>query len=148
MATLHALWSRFVATWRRQQDDDRLRDELALHLELEMERLCRQGLAPDAARREAQRRLGARAAVEEGWRDARRLPWLDMLRQDTRYAVRGLGRDPRFSLLAIATLAVGIGMTTAFFGLLWGVVLSPLPYPDPGRLVRVYQASDQFPAFP
>jgi len=148
METLRTLWNRLRATLIRDADERRLADEIELHLSLEAEELMRQGLAPDAARREAQRRLGGRVTVEEGWRDARRLPWLDMFRQDSHYALRQLWRDPRFSLLAIATLAIGIGMTTAIFGLLWGVVLSPLPYPRPEQLVRVYQASDQFPAFP
>jgi predicted permease len=148
MASIRALWCRLLATWRRGADDERLGEELALHMDLETERLTRQGVPPDLARREAQRRLGSRGAIEEGWRDERRLPWLDMFRQDAHYALRQLWRDPRFSFLAISTLAVGIGMTTAIFGLLWGVVLSPLPYPFPERLVRVYQSSEEFPAFP
>jgi predicted permease len=148
MRLLRALWLRLVATWITQRDERRLRDELDLHLALEAESLEKQGLAPAEARRQAQLRLGGRAATEEAWRDARRLPWLDMVRQDARYAVRGLWRDARFALLAIGTLALGIGMTTTIFGLLWGAVLSPMPYPEADRLVRVYQASERFPAFP
>ena len=75
-------------------------------------------------------------------------PSLDTLLQDVRYAARGLRRDAGFALIALATLALGIGATTTIFSLVRGVLLDPLPYPDAGRLVRVYESNPQFPAFP
>jgi predicted permease len=77
-----------------------------------------------------------------------RLPAIDTLLQDLRHAVRSLHRDSRFSILAIVTLTLGIGATTTIFSLVRGVLLDPLPYPQPEQLVRVYESNPQFPLFP
>ena len=77
-----------------------------------------------------------------------RLPAIDALLQDLRHAVRSLHRDSRFSILAIVTLTLGIGATTTIFSLVRGVLLDPLPYPQPEQLVRVYESNPQFPIFP
>jgi predicted permease len=93
-------------------------------------------------------RGGAPDNSHDAARDARGLPRLDRLRQDVRYALRGLCRDWRFSLVATLTLALGIGATTAIFSLLRGVVLDPLPYPNPTALVRVFEWNRSTPSFP
>jgi predicted permease len=122
--------------------------EIASHLELAVEDLVRRGYSVEEARAEALRRFGdaarIRAAVEQaakeqerrtGWRE-----WLYGVRSDATVMVRGLRRTSGFTIGAVATLAVAIGLTTAVFSVFRGVLLRPLPYHDPGALVRIWSS--------
>jgi predicted permease len=129
--------------------DQEVRDELSFHLEMRIRDLIAEGLSPDEARAEAQRRFGniqrttATCRVLATERDLvmhRTSSW-EGVRQDVRFAVRYLWRNPAFALTAIVTLALGIGATTAIFSVVNAVLLRPLPFPDPGRLVVVYSQS-------
>lgn len=121
-------------------------DELRFHLEERIQAYIANGLSPDEARRKAYERFGNVDGVREECtqlladdRKAQaRRDWLDDLRQDLRFALRSARRAPLFSLLAIATLALGIGANAAVFGVVKSVLLDPLPYAAPGRLVRIY----------
>ena len=98
-------------------------------------------MAPDAARRAAVLRFGGPMQIKEQQHDGRGLPFVDTTLQDLRYGLRALRKNPAYSLVAIATLAIGIGAGTAVFSIAGAVLLRPLPYGDPGRLVRVFETN-------
>ena len=114
--------------------------EMRLHLELEAEDLARsQGLTASEARRRAALAFGGVDHHMEAHRDARGVRWLEDLSQDVRYAARALRRSPAFTITGTLVLALGIGASTAIFSAVDAVLVSRLPYPDDGRLVRIYQ---------
>jgi predicted permease len=136
-----------MATWvhrlfRRHKLEEQLDKEMLFHLEQHANDLMARGYAPEDARREARLMLGGPAQVKEECRDQRGTRWAEDLLQDLRYAVRTLRQKPSFAAVALATLALGIGATTVMFTLVNGVLLKPLPYSDPGRLVAVNGHTD------
>jgi predicted permease len=127
---------------RRSRMEEQLDKELRFHLEEHAADLMAHGITANEARRQARLALGGPEQVKEGCRDARGTRWLEDLAQDFRYAVRGLRRLPAFTAVALTTLALGIGATTLMFTLINGVLLKPLPYFEPQRLVRVHGYTD------
>jgi putative ABC transport system permease protein len=128
---VHRLWG----TWfggRREAD---LEQELRLHMELAVDEARRRGVAPDAAARAAVIAAGGHTQAMEALREQRGLPWLDDLARDTRYGVRTLRGSFLFTSVVLATLALGIGANTAIFSIVNGVILRPLGYPQPERLM-------------
>src|SRR5580700_4444829 len=123
------------ATGRRA--DQRLREEMAEHLALQSEENLRAGLPPAEARRQAALKLGAAQAIREQHNAEQSLPLAENLLLDIRYAFRMLHRSPGFSLIAIATMALGVGATTAIYSVIDATLLHPLPYPHPSELVRI-----------
>ena len=121
---------------RRQADAD-VEEELRLHLELERERQQDAGAQDSDVRRAARRTLGNAALIRERTRDVWGWRWLDDLGGDVRHAVRGLRRNRGFAATVITILALGIGASTTTFSVLYGVLLRPLPYPQPERIVSV-----------
>ncbi len=126
-------------------------DELRFHLEERVREYVARGMDPAAARAAALERFGDLDGVRgectellaaDRRAEARR-DWLDDLRQDLGFGVRSAMRAPLFSLLAVATLALGIGANAAVFGVVKSVLLDALPYDDAGRLVRVYAAFEK-----
>lgn len=121
----------------RNSADERLREELAEHLAFQTEENLRAGMSPDRARREAVLKLGAAGSIRERHRDEHGLPSIENLVSDLRYAARVLRKSPLFSLIVIATIALGVGATTAIYTLIEATLLRPLPYPNPDELVRI-----------
>ncbi|MEO8452762.1 MAG: ABC transporter permease [Gemmatimonadota bacterium] len=118
-----------------------LNAEVGSYLELLVEEKMTAGMAPEAARRAARLELGSGDDVKESVRDARAGAWLAQVVRDVRYGLRGLARTPVFTSVAMVTLALGIGGTTVIFTLVNAVLLRPLAYPEPDRLVMVMEAN-------
>jgi predicted permease len=121
----------------RQSADQRLQEEIAEHLAFQTEENLRAGMSAIEARRQAAIKLGAAEAIREDHRAEQSLPLIENLLFDLRYAVRMLLRSPGFSLIGIATVALGIGATTAIYSVIDATLLHPLPYPNPSELVRI-----------
>src|SRR5262245_13151396 len=129
--------------WRRGQLEDQLEKELRFHLEQHAADLVAQGRDPAEAKRQSMLALGGPAPVKEGCRDARGTRWLEALWQYLRYAVRTLRQKPGFACVALCTLGLGAGATTVMFTVVNGVLLKPLPYLQPDRLVRLQERTEQ-----
>src|SRR6202020_181212 len=123
------------ATGRRA--DQRLREEMMEHLAFQTDENLRAGMSPAEARRQAVLKLGAAAAIREDHHAEQSLPFIENLLFDLKYAVRMLLRSPGFSFIAIATMALGIGATTAIYSVIDATLLHPLLYPNPSELVHV-----------
>jgi predicted permease len=138
-----SLFRRVLFFFRRNQFDRDLQDELRFHEEMKVRDLADgDGLSAEEARAAARRRLGNPLRLREQSRDAWIFTTVEMLAQDVRHTLRLIRRDPAFTLTALATLALGIGLNTAIFSVAYGVLWRPLPYPNPDRLVIV-QSSQQ-----
>ena len=117
--------------------DERLQEEIAEHLALQTEENIRAGMPPAEARRQAALKLGATQTIREDHHAEQSIPLIENVLFDLRYAIRMLVKSPGFSLIAIATIALGIGTTTAIYSVIDATLLHPLPYPHPSELVRI-----------
>jgi len=144
-------WNRLIGALRSERADGKrdadLDEEIAAHLEMMTEDNVRAGMTPEEARRAARRTFGHVESTKESYRDQRGMPWAAVLRQDLKYAWRGLRRSPGFALTALLTLGFGLGLCSTLFTILNGVLLKPLPgVPQPSGLIGL-QAPVSYPAF-
>src|SRR5579864_2993583 len=134
-------WQRL---WRRKQMEEQLEKEMGFHLQEHTNELIAQGRNPEEARRQARLSIGGPEQVKENCRDVRATRWLEDLFQDIRFALRMLRKNPGFAAVALLTLALGSGATTVMFTVVNGVLLKPLSYPQPDRLVALHGKVQQF----
>ncbi len=133
---------------RRGQVEKDLDRELRFHVERQTEENLDLGMPPPEARGSALRKLGGLTQIQEECRDMRRTDYIENFWRDLRYALRMLGANPAFTAVIVLTLALSIGANSAIFSVIDGVLLRPLPYPEAGRIVRVFFHSASFPKFP
>lgn len=134
---------RLRSLFRRKKAEQELDDELQFHLACETAKLVQRGLSPAEATRRARLALGGPEQVKEHVRDARGTRWLEDVAQDVRYAVRTSAKNPGFTLTVVATLALGIGATTALFSVANAVLLRWLPVANPRELVVLARDPNQ-----
>lgn len=136
-------WLRF---FRRRRADAEVQSELESYLEEETAENVARGMSPDEARRQARIRLGNRQQVRERLWQQNSFAVVENAWRDLKYATRTLTRTPGFTVTALLVMALGIGANVVLFTVVWSVLLKPLPFQDPNRLIVVYEnSSDQFP---
>ena len=134
---IHQTWLRSKTLWKRRGLARDLEDEVAFHLAMREEKNLAEGLPPDEARYAARRQFGSVTSVRETNREMWTFVSLETLWRDFTYALRTLAKKPGFAVVAIVTLALGIGASTAIFSVLENVLLEPFPYPDAQRFFSV-----------
>src|SRR5215217_1426080 len=135
MTSLRVLFQRLRALFRRRNLEQELDEEIRAHLELQIEDYQSQGMTAEEARYAALRKFGGVDQVKETYRDRRGLPGIETLFRDLAYGLRMLRRSPGTTLIAILSLAFGIGVNTALFSAVDTVLLQSLPVREPDRLI-------------
>ncbi len=144
MRRLRALLLRFAGLFRNPQQSREFAEEMESHLLSHIEDNLRLGMTAGEARRQALIKLGGMQQVKESYQQRGSLPLLETLWSDIRFAARTLRKNVGFTVVAVVTLALGIGGNTAIFSIVNGVLLNPLPFPGPDRLVTLHESKPNF----
>ena len=134
--SLRRAMASLLALLRKQRLDRELENEIRAHLELAERDALARGLSPEDARREARRSFGGIEQMKEEHRDRRSFRWIETVLRDLRYGLASLLRAPGFTAVVVGVLALGIGANVAMFSVVDAVLLKPLPFPEPDRIVR------------
>src|SRR5262245_6422812 len=133
---LKSFLRRVRVLWRSETIHQEITDELQFHIDMRIEENIRRGMSPDEARRDAEGRFGNQTRIKEQGYDVRGGRWLETVWQDLCYGARVLMKNPGFTLIAVLTLALGIGANTAVFSIVKSVLIRPLPFVRPERLMQ------------
>lgn len=144
MRRLRAWLLRCAGLFHTEQDSREFAEELDAHLQMHIEDNLRSGMNAREARRRALIKLGGVQQTKERYRDRSSLPMLEMFWNDIRFGARVLWKSRGFTIVAVVTLALGIGGNTAIFSIVNGVLLNPLPFPQPERLVALHESKPNF----
>jgi hypothetical protein len=139
MHRIKGLWVRLRALLFREAVEEELDDEIRFHLEMATEKLIHTDLSPEEARRRALLDFGGVERFKEKTRDERGLPLVEEVVRNLRVGLRRLASNPLHALAIIGTLALGIGANSAIFSVVDAVMLRPSPFPDPERLVMLWE---------
>src|SRR6266851_9678530 len=143
MAWAHSFWLRLQTFFLRSRITRRLDDEFQFHLDQQIAENIAASMTPDEARHAAMRTFGNTGHLKEETRESWSWMWLENFLRDLRYAARVLARTPAFAIVAILVVSLGIGATTSLFTVVRSVLLKPLPFKDPSRLIRLYEHDAQ-----
>ncbi len=143
---MRTILSRLAGLFRRRRLDRELDDEVMLHLDLAAQDYMRRGMSERDARAAALRNFGGVIQMKESYREQRGLPFIETFVQDARYGVRSLLRTKAFTAAALLTLTLGIGANSAIFSVVNAVLLRPLDYPEPERIVQMHRHIDGYQA--
>jgi putative ABC transport system permease protein len=138
VSRLRQFLRRVAAYFRRTRLESEMAEEMRLHLEHLTERSLAAGLAPEEARQVARRRFGGSDQIKEQCRDAMGWRWMNELGRDLGFSLRFFRQHFGFSVVAVATIALCVGANTAIFSVVYPLLMRPLPYPEPGRIVEIY----------
>src|SRR2546423_2745273 len=138
MIRLRIFWSRLLGLLFKTGAESELDAELRSHIEALTEENIRRGLTPEEAAQAARREFGGFEQTKEAYRDAGGVAYFGNFLRDARHGLRLLRRSPGFTAVAVLTLALGVGSSSAMFSVVRGILLKPLPFPEPHNLVVIY----------
>lgn len=143
MSTLKSLWIALRGYFRRGHVENEMDEELQFHLEMEIANNAAKGMSQREAERAARVAMGGLDQTKEASRDAWGLRFIADMMRDLRLAARSLVKTPSFTIIALVTLALGIGLNTTMFSFVNSIILRPLPYPDSDQLVTLYRTTKE-----